>query len=257
MLSNMKVLALDIETAPNTAHVWGLFKQNISINQIQQTGRVMCFSAKWVGARGKPEFYSEWHDGEVAMLNRAWELLDEADVVLSYNGKSFDMPMLNRDFFKARMIPPMPYHHIDLLKTARRAFRFPSNKMDHICKELDLRQKMRHEGHELWTKCMDGDAKAWGRMMRYNTQDVRMLEDLYHEMRPWIDDHPNVALYKDGQVDTPTCPNCGSTDMVRKGLQHNRTQSYQRYRCNSCGTPARGRYTVVPKNTNILSGIGR
>ena len=36
----MKILGLDIETAPNTAHVWSLWKQNIAINQIVNTGRV-------------------------------------------------------------------------------------------------------------------------------------------------------------------------------------------------------------------------
>ncbi len=31
-----KILVLDIETAPIVAHVWGLFDQNIGLNQIKR-----------------------------------------------------------------------------------------------------------------------------------------------------------------------------------------------------------------------------
>ena len=30
----MKILMIDIEVSPNTAHVWGIYDQNISINQL-------------------------------------------------------------------------------------------------------------------------------------------------------------------------------------------------------------------------------
>ena len=38
----MKLLFLDIETSPNQAYVWGLFKQNIGISQMTDSSRVMC-----------------------------------------------------------------------------------------------------------------------------------------------------------------------------------------------------------------------
>lgn len=45
----MKILLLDIETAPNTVYTWGLFKQNIAINQIESPGYILCWAAKWLG----------------------------------------------------------------------------------------------------------------------------------------------------------------------------------------------------------------
>jgi len=33
----MQILLLDIETAPNTAHVWGLWNQNVSLNQLMES----------------------------------------------------------------------------------------------------------------------------------------------------------------------------------------------------------------------------
>ena len=45
----MKILLLDIESSPNTAHVWGLWQQNVSINQLMESSYVLCYAAKWLG----------------------------------------------------------------------------------------------------------------------------------------------------------------------------------------------------------------
>jgi DNA polymerase elongation subunit (family B) len=248
----MRILALDIETAPNTAHVWGLFKQNIAINQIQQTGRVLCFAAKWVGSREPLMYFSEKSVPTPVMLSEARELLNEADAVVSYNGRRFDMPTLNKEFVKHRMLPPSPYLHIDLLPTVRKQFRFTSNKLDHVLKELGLGTKVRHTGHEMWTKCMEGDEKAWRLMERYNKGDVTRLIRLYQYLLPWIDNHPNHALYMN-DPERPTCTNCGSHKLQSRGIQTTKTMVYNRYQCTSCGTWLRGRFKVNPKNTNVLT----
>jgi DNA polymerase elongation subunit (family B) len=251
----MKILALDIETAPNTAHVWGLFKQNIGINQIIVTGRVMCFAAKWIGSKSM-EFYSEVKDGHEATIRAAHALIEEADAVLSYNGERFDLPTLNKEFIKYGLPPTAPYHHIDLLKVAKRRFKFTSNKMDYLARELGLKGKVRHTGHEMWVDCMNGDVKAWKLMERYNRQDVKVLEGLYHKMLPWIDTHPNHALYLECDPTTPTCTNCGSVRVYSRGLQRNKAHSYQRLCCDDCGTWMRERYSVTKKNTNVLTQVG-
>jgi DNA-directed RNA polymerase subunit RPC12/RpoP len=239
----VKILGIDIETAPNTAHVWGLWGQNIGINQIQQTGRVMCWAAKWYGL--KPvEFRSEHEDKPDAhrlMIERAHELLDEADGVLTYNGKKFDIPTLNREFLAYGLAPPSPYHQIDLYQVAKRQFRFVSNKMDYLARELGIRGKVRHQGHELWTLCMAGDEKAWQVMERYNKQDVRMMEQLYDAMLPWISTHPNHGMYTDET--RPVCTNCGSHKLQSRGLARTRTQQYRRFQCTDCGTWSRERFT--------------
>ena len=43
----MKILLLDIETAPNIVHSWGLWQQNIGLPQIVKSGYTICWSAKW------------------------------------------------------------------------------------------------------------------------------------------------------------------------------------------------------------------
>lgn len=251
----MKILYIDIETAPNTVHVWGLFKQNVGLNQIMDTSRTLCFAAKWFGTANKVEFWSEYHNGREAMIERAHALLEEADAVVTYNGERFDLPILNKEFVVDGLPPPAPTGSIDLLRVVKRRFRFASNKLDHVCSELGLGNKTRHEGHDLWVQCMQGDSAAWGRMKKYNKQDVVLLEKLYHKILPWIDTHPNKALF-DPMTKEPTCPNCGGTHVQSRGLQRNKTHAYTRFRCNDCGTWSRGRFTVTRKNENILTQIG-
>jgi len=245
----MKKLYLDIETAPNICMTWGLFRQNISIDKIVESGFTLCWAAKWEDS--KEIMFSSVHgDGEQLMLTRMHELLCEADAVVHYNGTNFDMPILNKEFVNAKMLPPTPYQQIDLLRTVRARFRFTSNKLDYVAQFLGLGNKVHHKGMALWVGCMAGKDKDWKVMERYNIQDVRLLPKLYKTLLPWIQNHPNMGLYNE-VLDSEgkhveQCPNCGSTHLVRNGMEHLATQSYQRYKCSDCGTPLRGRSTALP-----------
>ena len=43
-----KILSLDIETAPMVGTFWGLWKQNIGLNQIAEDWYILCYAAKWL-----------------------------------------------------------------------------------------------------------------------------------------------------------------------------------------------------------------
>jgi DNA polymerase elongation subunit (family B) len=240
----MRILHLDIETAPNIAYVWSLFSDYVSIDRLVEPGYTLCWSAKWQGEKDIM-FSSVHHDGMQAMIGRIHSLLDEADAVVHYNGQKFDIPTLNREFINNDFTPPMPYHQIDLYRVVRKRFRYASNKLDFVAQQLGLGGKTKHKGMELWSECMAGNEEAWATMEEYNKRDVEILEDLYNKLLPWIQNHPNHALYMD--TTRPTCTNCGSDKVIKKGVETTKTGQYQRYRCTSCGTPLRGRYTMVTK----------
>jgi DNA polymerase elongation subunit (family B) len=227
----MKILLLDIETSPNTAHVWGLWQQNVSINQLMESSYVLCYAAKWLGDE-EVVFDSVHQAKPKAMLKGIHRLLNDADAVVHYNGTKFDIPTLNKEFLLHSFNPPSPYKQIDLLRVVRSNFRFPSNKLDYVAQRLGLGKKHEHEGHELWVKCMNGDKDAWKRMEQYNIQDVVLLESLYNSLRPWIRNHPNHNLFADDHV----CPNCASTRLQKRGTSISSTGTYQRYQCLACGT---------------------
>lgn len=240
----MRILELDIETAPNVGYFWQQKTGFIPIGHIVEDGYTLCWAAKWHGEK-EIIFRSVYEDGEKKMLEDMHALLCEADAVVHYNGVKFDIPVLNAEFFLRGMLPPTPFHQIDLFKTVRKRFRFTSNKLDYVARRVGIGAKVQHKGMDLWRECMAGNAKAWATMKRYNIQDVRLLEKLYRKLLPWIQDHPNHALFK--ETDRPVCTNCGSHYVVKNGVETTKTMQYQRYKCKSCGTPLRGRFTVLPK----------
>ena len=237
----MKILLLDIETSPNTAHVWGLWQQNVGINQLLESSHVMCWAAKWYGEK-------TIHFGKD--LKKIYNMINEADVVVHYNGKKFDMPTLNKEFLLHGWTPPAPYKQIDLLRVVRSQFRFPSNKLDYVAQRLGLGKKVAHEGHELWIKCMAGDAAAWKRMEKYNKQDVVLLEKVYNRLLPWIKSHPNHNLYGDSQH---SCPTCGNDKLQRRGFSHTITGVAQRFQCTGCGSWSQSVKTVRDTEVKGLS----
>lgn len=229
--SAMKILAIDIETRPNLGYVWDLWNQNIGLSQLEESVHMMCFAAKWIGAEDVTRFWSEHLHGRKEMVSYAWKLMDEADVIVHYNGKKFDVPHLQREFVQFGHGPTSPFKQIDLLKVVKDNFKFPSNKLQYVAPALGLEDKVSHEGFELWLACMDGDDAAWGRMQEYNIQDVELLEQLYFKLRPWIKGHPSYGAMRGEDV----CPTCGSFDLQKRGVQALQSGRYQRFHCGHCG----------------------
>lgn len=244
----------DIETAPNKAFVWSLFKVNVSVDQIVQPGYTLCWAARWLGSK-ETMFSSIQKDGKEAMLKKIYDLISEADVIITYNGSSFDLPTLNKDFAELGWAPPAPYQQIDLLQVVRKRFRFPSNKLSYVSKALNLQGKLEHKGMMLWVEVMEGNEKSWEVMEAYNKQDVAILEKLYHKLRPWVTNHPNHGLWDN--ADKPVCPNCGGHHLQKRGFHHTKTQSYQRLHCQDCGAWSRVRTTILDKEhrKNIIVGV--
>ena len=240
----IRTLLLDIETAPHVAYIWRLYDDYVPIDRVITSGYTLCWAAKWHG--DKTIMFDSTHKSSARkMIRRIHGLLDEADAVVHYNGKKFDLPILQQEFTQLEMRPPSPARQIDLLETTRKKFRFASNKLDFVVQRLGLGAKVPNKGMELWTGCMSGDEKSWKEMERYNRGDVVILERLYDKLLPWIDNHPNASLYSD--TDKPTCPNCGSTNLQRRGIARTNVSIYARFQCKNCGAWARGRSNQLPK----------
>lgn len=229
----MRILLIDVETAPSLAYVWGLWEQNVGLNQLLAPSYMLCWSAKWLD--GKEVFFSSKFSAKnrKAMLEPLHKLLDEADAVIHYNGTRFDIPHINREFILQGMTPPSPYREMDLLQTIKKTFKFVSNKLQHVSEELGIGSKIKHSGFELWVGCIENDEKSWELMQEYNIQDVLLLEKLYYKLQPWIKRHINYSMYEEDKL---VCPHCGGNKCVKRGFTYTLASKFQRYRCTTCGT---------------------
>jgi hypothetical protein len=248
-MTGPRIVTLDIETAPILGYFWALFKQNIGLDQIVEDWSILSVSWKWLGektihyedtfSRGVSKIRDDSH-----LLKTIHKVLDEADIVVSQNGKAFDIKKINARFLMAGMPPPSPYKQIDTKEEATKIARFTSNKLAWLAPILNGSEKDKHKefpGFELWAECLKGNPKAWAVMRKYNPKDVEETEGVYLKMRPYIVGHPNVAAYNDAE--TMQCPKCSSDKMQRRGFERTQAGLYQRYKCGGCGGWSRTRYT--------------
>ena len=233
----MRILLWDIETAPTQAFIWKLWKENIGVNQIIEPGRVLCWSAGWLG-EDTVEYNAVWLNGERDMVEHLHELLEQADAHVTYNGNHFDVPTMNAAFLKYKLPPPAPSKSIDLYQVVKKRFRFLSNRLDYVAKYLGLEGKLDTGGFQLWADVVNGVPEAQEKMLDYNIQDVVLLEEVYQALFPWIPNLPQAGHFHAGGH---VCPACGSDNVQRRGYHRTKVYSYQRFQCMDCGSWSRDR----------------
>lgn len=248
--SPAKVLIYDIETAPLKAYVWHVWGDKVGYNMDKLISEwfVITWSAKWLF---EDEVMSDKittdelkNEDDLRVCRSLWELFDQADIVIAHNGLNFDNKRMRTRFLKNGLTPNLPFQTIDTLKHARRQLSVSSNRLDYLASFLGMEGKMDTGGFDLWKRCMDGDADAIDKMEEYNIQDVKVLEEVYLRLRPWIKPHPNIGLFIES--DLKVCPSCGSEDIQWGGQYATYANLFDAFRCNSCGSIGRSRNTSIP-----------
>lgn len=236
MINQAKTLTFDIETFPLLAYVWGLRDQNIGLNQIHTDWSIAAWGAKWLDDTADKVMYEDRRTkSEKSLLKGIWTLLDQAEIVITQNGKSFDSKRLNARFISYGMNPPSPYKHIDTYLLVKSAADFTSNKLEYLTDKLCTKyKKLSHNafpGMSLWKECLKGNDKAWNEMRKYNIQDVLSTEELYNVVRAWGPKNMPVVYNSPSK-----CPVCGA-ETQRRGFEMKGKKFIQRIRCKSpsCG----------------------
>jgi len=248
-----RIVTLDIETAPLQSYHWGLWDQTINLNQICVEWTILSFSAKWLSEKKVMYHHTGGHGvdkvrDDKKLLQKLWEILDEADIVVAQNGQQFDVKKLNARMLMTNMKPYSPIRIIDTMLSAKRHFAFTSNKLAWLSEHLTSAKKSEHKlfpGFELWAECLKDNKKAWAEMGKYNRIDVIATEQLYLKLRPWILGHPNVGVYSSNEE--IVCPKCGSTEVQSRGRAYTQIGEYNRFQCKSCGGWARSRQLTNSK----------
>jgi len=240
MNNEPKILIFDIENSPNQAWMWGLFQELTSAEMVEVPWFMLCWAAKWLGKKeimssaliDYPKEYKKNPESDKHILQNLWNLLDEADIVVGHNVKAFDVRKANARFIMNGMTPPSPYKIVDTLLVARNKFFFTSNKLNDLSQYLNLGQKVETGGFKLWKQCMQGDKKAWEKMVTYCKHDVRLTEKIYLKLRPFMDNHPNVNIYMNNE--NLKCPKCSSEHIKKEGFAYTAVSKFQRYSCLDC-----------------------
>lgn len=245
-----KILFLDIETSPMKAFVWGMWKQNISLDAIEADWFMISWAAKWLNGKTITRVITPEEalaETDESIIQELWDVLEEADIVVTHNGDKFDLKKINSRFIEHGLGPVSPFKSVDTLKVARKSFGFTSNKLEALARKFGFEGK--HDtSFKLWVDCLNGNMDALVRMSKYNTQDILILEKIYFKLLPWIKNHPNMGLYL---LDNRTkCTNCGSSDLTEIKPALSSIGIYQAYRCKKCGTISKDRKSLLSREEN-------
>lgn len=255
MAKSPRIILWDIETTQNLAAVFRLANNDyINAENIWQERYVVCAAWKELGSSkvnavsviDDPKRYAKDPHDDYHVLATLHKVLSEADVIIAHNGDSFDIK-----FTEARMLiqgfPPLPpITKIDTLKAAKDRFLFNANNLNYLGQILKVGKKV-PTTPGLWLKVLNGDKNAIKEMVKYNKQDVILLEKVFLKLQPYIANHVNRQLYGEAG-----CPRCGSLKVQSRGVHRAITQTYQRFQCQSCGGWFRARKAEAGASTRVL-----
>jgi hypothetical protein len=240
-----RILLYDIETMAKLAWVWE--DRNTNIIDTYRDWYMLSAAWRWYPSR-HTGFVSIFQDpaftpgcrNDLLVAATLASLFDQADVTVAHYGDGYDLPKTQARIEYHRLPIPSPHQHLDTKKEAARYFKNYSNRLDELCRVLDIGRKLQHRGFEMWRGCEDGDPRAWREMERYNRHDVALLDGLYRRLIPWIGTPgyggagPNYGLWPQGNHDW-TCPKCGGHRGQMRGVYRTRFSQFQRFQCQSCG----------------------
>lgn len=242
MSDKQRVLLYDLETAPLLAYIWQPKVDYVPMDLLIHDSFLLTWSAKWYGEKQirtgilTPGEAVDQDDKRI--VTDLAEMIRQADIVIAHNGDRFDIPMFNNRLLQNKLEPLGPIRSIDTLTLARKNFRLAYNKLDYLGEYLGLGRKIKTD-FDLWKKCYHGDARALAKMSKYNVQDVKLLEQVFDALKPYV---KGLARLIDADFDMEmACPSCGSEDLMRRGLYRTNASTFPKYQCQDCGRYSKGR----------------
>lgn len=246
-----KILIFDIECSKKISTHFENKNQWMYMNDELYDKRMISISWKWFGSseHGAVSISPNKLYCDKKITQRLRSLLIEADMVVGYNSKYFDMR-----FFQSRLeyhdlapIPDIP--HFDLMRDAKKRKYEPYYSLAYILKKYKLGSKYKID-KDIWTyltelaflqlsgKQTDKETiaditKVLQTMEIYNLRDVKETEKLYKKDRKYSTTHPNMNVL--ARAKGLLCKVCGIGSLHSKGFRVTKTARYKRYVCTRCG----------------------
>ncbi len=145
---------------------------------------------------------------ERAMLSALVEHMKRSSALVTYNGKSYDWPLLKSRFVMNRMPVPEPLPHVDLLHAARRVYKRRLGEVRLVTMEralLGFQREHDVEGFEIpnlyWEMLRGGESSLLTPVLEHNVNDIialaallGLLTDRFENLRKEDDPTDHLGL---------------------------------------------------------------
>jgi hypothetical protein len=145
------------------------------------------------------QFFLASFDAERALLEAVAEAVDTAGTVVTFNGKSFDLPLLDTRFVMHRLETPFGgLPHVDMVHPARRLWKTEDGRLSTL-EHTQCRHRREGDvpGFEIPSRYFryvrSGDARALEAVMEHNRLDLLALALLTARASQLLEDGPAAA----------------------------------------------------------------
>lgn len=247
-IKSPKIVYWDLETSPDPRNVYRILPSIGSWpgrSFKAELHKVISFGYRIEGEK-KAKIINAWDfksyrdkrglidDTEV--VKAGYNILKDADLIVTHNGKSFDVKVMQTRLAGMGLAPLPPLKHFDTKVVAKNKLSLYSNSLSEVAKYLKCTDKMSFSNKwSLWERIAFNEETTQDRklMSKYCIQDVDTLREVYHKLKPFA---PNQSVSYQLFSEDTVCSNCGGKHLISNGQIVRKRGVVQRLLCKSCGT---------------------
>jgi uncharacterized protein YprB with RNaseH-like and TPR domain len=113
--------------------------------------------------------------------------LEEFDVLYSWNGKLFDIPVINSRLLKNDLNPCEPQMHVDLMyKATGSALAIGRKSLENVSKYFEVNNSKTPLDVRIWDRADHGDKDAYELIIEHCEADVLVLRDVFGKLKKLV-----------------------------------------------------------------------
>lgn len=221
-----KIILFDTEIIPAITATFTLYPEKIGHENILKERSMVCAAWKELGKKpvygvsvlDDPKRFKKDCGDDYHVVKTLRDAIVDADILIGHNLARFDKRQLNARLIFHGLEPLPKILIVDTLKEYRKTADFMSNRLDYLGKHLIGAGKV-ETSKGLWLSALKGDKKAITEMLTYCKADVRLSEDVYNKILPYMESHPHVGAV-DGWDRNNTCPKCGHDQFTHNKVRY-------------------------------------
>ena len=135
---------------------------------------------------------------EKSLLLKLVRRFESYDVMVTWNGRSFDVPFLTTRLMK-HGIDPRPIlrkSHIDLADVVKSRLRLTFTYLDHVCEFFQIERKKGPMGLDvphLYIRALEGDRRAAASIREHCLDDLRATRQVFLKLKPLVEQQLEYA----------------------------------------------------------------
>jgi len=225
-----KILIWDLETSDLSADI----------------GFIICVSYQWLGESkihtisllDYPKTFKKNCTDDFYVVRDFLKVFEQADAHVAHFGTYFDPQYFQTRLFDHRkrfkylpVLPPIPLDDTWLI--SKKKLKMHSNRLQSLTEFAGFESKTLLN-LRIWKRARAGHVPSIRYVIEHCVQDIKVLTNLYSEIRPLSPKNvPNYRLWS-GNVEA--CPRCGVVGRLhRRGYQRSTVIEYARLQCQACG----------------------